>query len=69
VIAVASDRMRKAGRRLAIQGASHRQERSMRRRGLLIPPPRTPESGRPQRAGSGTASPAGSLPVGWPAEP
>jgi anti-anti-sigma regulatory factor len=44
VIAIASDRMREAKRQLVVQGMSRRQERSMRRRGLLIPAPRSASS-------------------------
>jgi anti-anti-sigma factor len=40
VIAITSDRMRESGRQLVVQGISPRQERSMRRKGLLIPAPR-----------------------------
>jgi anti-anti-sigma regulatory factor len=50
VLAVSSDRMREAGRQLVLQGMSRRQERSLRRRGVLIPAP---------RAASSTESPAG----------
>lgn len=40
VIAITSDRMRESGRQLVVQGISRRQERNMRRKGLLIPAPR-----------------------------
>jgi anti-anti-sigma regulatory factor len=44
VIAIASERIRQAHRQLILRGMSRRQERTMRRRGLLIPQPRTHEA-------------------------
>jgi anti-anti-sigma regulatory factor len=44
VIAISSDRMRESGRQLVVQGLNRRQQRSMRRKGMLIPAPRSSQS-------------------------
>lgn len=56
VIAVSSERMREAGRQLVIQGMTRRQERSMRRRGVLIPAPRSSVGDQAQKPGRSSAA-------------